>query len=40
MSKRTSQLRLILIVVLVLAAAAWFGGGWLWQKLLEMHGRH
>ena len=39
MSRRSSLIQ-IAAVVLVFAAAVWFGGPWLWQRLLAMHGRH
>lgn len=38
MSKRTSYV-LIAVVVLVVAAVVWGGGGWLWNRLLALHGK-
>jgi hypothetical protein len=39
MSKKWSYV-LIAVVVLVLAALVWGGVGWLWHKVLELHGIH
>ncbi len=37
MRKRTSWL-LLLCLAILLAATVYGGGGWMWRKLLEMHG--
>jgi hypothetical protein len=39
MSKQT-RLFVTLGVVVVVIAAVWLGGGYAWDMLLRMHGRH
>jgi hypothetical protein len=39
MSKQT-RLVVTLGVLAILAAAVWLGGGYAWDLLLRMHGRH
>jgi len=39
MNKQT-RLLVTVGVVIVVVAAAWLGGGYLWDLLLKMHGRH
>ena len=39
MSKKSSYVA-IGIVVMIAVIAVWSGGGWMWHKLLAMHGIH
>lgn len=39
MSKQT-RLYVTLGVVVIVVAAVWLGGGYVWDLLLRMHGRH
>lgn len=41
MSKKTSSLLAIIVCVVVAGVAIYFGGAWMWNWLLAMHGvRH
>jgi hypothetical protein len=39
MNKRSSTI-VSVAMILIVVAAIWIGRGWLWHKLLEMHGVH
>jgi hypothetical protein len=39
MNKRSSTI-VSLVTILIVVATVWIGRGWLWHKLLEMHGVH
>lgn len=38
--RKRAKVWIVVVVLVAVTCAVWIGGGWLWQKLLAMHGVH